>query len=377
MTAHEAPIPLIDIAAQNAPLFEELRAAFERVARSGHYILGEEVTAFEREVAQFVGSRHTVGVSNGSDALVVAFLALGIGPGDEIVTTPFSFFATAGSIARVGARPVFADIDPASFNLDPARAEAAIGPRTRALLPVHLFGQCSDLAKLDALCRARGIALVEDAAQALGARRDGRRAGTVGAFGTFSFFPTKNLGTLGDAGLLTTSDDALAERARVLRVQGATQKYHHALLGGNFRIDALQAALLRVKLPHLDAWNRARRENAARYDALFTEAALPPGALTTPKRVGDGHVYHQYVIRSERRDALREHLEARGIGSEVYYPEPLHLQPALAHLGHGPGDFPEAERACREVLALPIFPELGEARQRRVVDAIVGFLRSA
>lgn len=375
--AHEEPIPLLDLAAQNAPLMDAMRAAFERVARSSHFILGEEVDAFEREIAAYVGSRHAIGVASGTDALLVALMALEIGPGDEVVTTPFSFFATPGCIARLGARPVFADIDATTFNVKLAAVEAAIGPRTRAVVPVHLFGQCCDLAPLRDLCRSRGVALVEDAAQALGSSIGGLRAGTVGAFGCFSFFPSKNLGAFGDGGLVATNDDALAERVRLLRVHGAKPKYRHHYLGGNFRLDALQAAILRVKLPHLDDWTRARRDNAARYDAMFAAAKLAPEVLRTPTRVADGHIYNQYVIRTNRRDALREALVARGIGCEVYYPEALHLQPALAYLGLGAGAFPEAERASREVLALPSFPELGQARQRRVVDAVVDFLRGA
>lgn len=373
----DEPIPLLDLTAQNAPLMDAIRAAFERVARSSHFILGEEVDAFEREVGAYVGSRHAIGVASGTDALLVALMALEIGPGDEVVTTPFSFFATPACIARLGARPVFADIDPVTFNVNLAAVEAAVGPRTRAVVPVHLFGQCCDLAPLRELCRARGIALVEDAAQALGASIGGLRAGTVGTFGCFSFFPSKNLGAFGDAGLVTTDDDARAERVRLLRVQGAQPKYVHHVVGGNFRLDALQAAILRVKLPHLDAWTRARRENAARYDAMFAAAGLAPDVLRTPGRVADGHVYNQYVIRTSRRDALRQALLGQGIGCEVYYPQALHLQPALADLGLRAGAFPEAERASHEVLALPSFPELGEARQRRVVDAVVGFLRGA
>ncbi len=374
MTASE-PIPLLDLAEQNGPLMPALREAFERVVRSSHFILGEEVEAFEREIAAYVGSHHAIGVSSGTDALLVALMALDVGAGDEVVTTPFSFFATAGCIARLGARPVFVDIDPATFNMDVAKVEAAIGPRTRAVVPVHLFGQACDLACLREVCRASGVALVEDAAQALGASAGDLRVGTVGEFGCFSFFPSKNLGAFGDGGLVTTDDAALAGRVASLRVHGAQSKYRHHALGGNFRLDALQAAILRVKLPHLDAWTHARRENAARYDALFASADLAPALLRTPPRIVAGHVYNQYVIRTARRDALRDHLRGEGIGCEVYYPEPLHLQPALAALGLGPGAFPEAERAAREVLALPCFPELGEARQGRIVDSVVTFLR--
>ncbi|MEM1414056.1 MAG: DegT/DnrJ/EryC1/StrS family aminotransferase [Myxococcota bacterium] len=359
------PVPLMDLGAQHAPLMDALREASERVLASGRFILGPEVTAFEEEVAAYLGVPHAIGVSNGSDALLVALMALGIGPGDEVVTTPFSFFATAGCIVRLGARPVFVDIDPATFNLDVEQVAGAITERTKAVIPVHLFGQTVDLR---ALREVTNLPLVEDAAQALGAACRVGAAGTVGAFGCFSFFPTKNLGGFGDGGMLVTRDDALAEKARMLRAHGSKPKYTHHLVGGNFRLDALQAALLRVKLPHLDAWTAGRQANAAAYDA-----GLARSPLVTPARVHDGHAYHQYVVRAPKRDALRAHLSDAGIGTGIYYPSPLHLQPCFAELGYGAGDFPEAERACREVLALPIFPELGDARRMRVIEAIRAF----
>ena len=370
------PIPLLDIHAQNAPLFEALRAAFDRVLDKGAFILGPEVSAFERAVAEYLGVPHAIGVSSGTDALLVALMALGVGPGDEVVTTPFSFFATAGSIARLGATPVFVDIDPETFNLDPDGVEAAINERTKAVMPVHLFGQPCDMAALRAITEPRGVPIVEDAAQALGARTEQGVVGALGAFGCFSFFPSKNLGGFGDGGLVTTLDAALAERARVIRVHGSKPKYFHAVIGGNFRLDALQAALLAVKLPHLDAWAAGRRDNARRYDALFAEAGLPPERLRTPVRRSEGHVYNQYVLRTDRRDALAAHLGDAGIGHAIYYPLCLHRQGCFANLGYADGSLPVAERASEEVLAIPVYPELDEARQRRVVDTIVSFLRA-
>ncbi|MFW6051104.1 MAG: DegT/DnrJ/EryC1/StrS family aminotransferase [Myxococcota bacterium] len=369
----EEPVPLLDLAAHHAPLAGELRAAVERVLASNRFILGPEVEAFEREVADHLGVPHAVGVSSGTDALLVALMALEIGPGDEVVTTPFSFFATAGCIARVGARPVFVDIDPVTFNLDPEQVASAVGDRTRAILPVHLFGQPYDVEGLRAAAAGRDLPVIEDAAQAIGAATSLGPVGGLGTFGCFSFFPSKNLGCFGDGGLVTTRDPELAERIRILRAHGSRPKYHHARIGGNFRLDAVQAAVLRVLLPHLPAWTAARRANAERYDALFAADPSLGERVRTPRRVEPGHVYNQYVVRVPRRDALRAHLTERGIGSEVYYPVPLHLQKCFEGLGHREGDLPEAERASREVLALPVYPELGEARQRRVVAAIREF----
>jgi dTDP-4-amino-4,6-dideoxygalactose transaminase len=375
LTAAEA-IPLADLSAQHAPLRAELVAAFERVLDSEQFILGPEVSAFESEVARYLQVEHALGVSSGTDALLLALMALGIGPGDEVIVPAFSFFATAGCVARLGARPVFADIEPGTFNLDLARVAERIGPNTKAIMPVHLYGQVCDLQALRALCAARGLYLVEDAAQALGAGSADLRAGSVGEFGCFSFFPTKNLGALGDAGLLVARDATWAKRARLLRAHGAEPKYHHALLGGNFRLDALQAAFLRVKLPHLNAWTAARQRNAEHYDRLFREAALPADLLTTPVRRYAGHIFHQYVLRSSRRDALLAHLRAHGIACEVYYPVPLHLQPCFAYLGQSAGSCPEAERAAREALALPIHPELAPGQIERVASTTSTFLRA-
>lgn len=370
-----APVPLLDLEAQNAPLRDALREAFERVLQSNRFIMGPEVEALERELAEDLGVAHAVGVSSGTDALLVSLMALGVGPGDEVVTTPFSFFATAGCIARLGARPVFVDIEPDSFNLDLRRVPAALSERAKALLPVHLFGQPCDLAALRASSEQHGIPVVEDAAQAIGAMNDDGTVAAVGALGCISFFPSKNLGGFGDGGLVTTQDAALAKRVRVLRTHGADPKYFHPHIGGNFRLDALQAAMLRVKRPHLKRWAEGRRAHAALYDRLFAEADLPRSRLAPPPRVQPGHVYNQYVIRTDRRDALRAHLKEQGIGTEIYYPRPLHLQPCFAYLGHQEGAFPHAERASREVLALPVFAELREEDVRRVAGHIVDFLR--
>lgn len=364
----EGPVPLLDLEAQNAPLRAAIDVALANVVRTNQFIMGPDVAAFEREVATMLGVEHAIGVSSGTDALLVALMALDVGPGDEVITTPFSFFATAGVIHRVGAKPVFVDVEPATFNLDPSHVASKITPRTKAILPVHLFGQPCDVAALKRA--APGIPIIEDAAQTILAHTSEGPVGALGALGCFSFFPSKNLGGFGDGGLVTTQDGALAEKVRRLRVHGSHPKYFHALVGGNFRLDTIQAAVLRVKLPHLPAWTAARRENAARYDRLFAEAALP---VIAPPRVAEGHVYNQYTIRCERRDELAKHLGAQKIGNAIYYPLPLHLQGCFAHLGHREGDFPVAEQASREVLSLPIYPELGEARQRRVVSAIADF----
>jgi dTDP-4-amino-4,6-dideoxygalactose transaminase len=366
-------VPLLDLGAHHAPLRTELLAALARVVDSGHFILGPEVAALEAEVAALSGARHGVGVSSGTDALLAALMALEVGPGDEVVTTPFSFFATAGAIARLGARPIFCDIDPATFNLDPAQVAGRVGPKTRAIIPVHLFGRMADL---DAIAAAApGVPILEDAAQAIGARRGPARAGGAGLLGCLSFFPSKNLGALGDAGLVLTSDDALAVRLRSLRAHGSApgRKYHHERVGGNFRLDALQAAALRVKLPHLARWSAARRAHALRYRELLagTPVALPPA-----DRADEQVVWNQFVIRAPRRDALREHLRGRGVMTEVYYPVPLHLQPCFAALGHGPGSFPAAEQAAAEAVALPVFPELTAAQQEYVAAAVRDFYRT-
>jgi dTDP-4-amino-4,6-dideoxygalactose transaminase len=364
-------VPMLDLTPHNGPLLPEIRAAFDRVMSKNAFVLGEEVAAFEREIAALLGVEHAIGCSSGTDAQLLQMMALGIGAGDEVVTTPFTFFATAGCIARLGATPVFVDIDPATYNLDPAKLAAALGPRTKAIIPVHLYGQPCDLGAI--LEVARGVPVLEDAAQSVLASSALGMTGGVGLAGWLSFYPTKNLSAFGDAGLATTNDAALAERMRMLRNHGSKVRYHHEAIGGNFRLDGLQAAVLRVKLPHLPRWTELRRAHAARYDRLFAEARLDPRRFSTPERREAGHVYHQYVVRSDARDALRAHLTVEGIGSEVYYPVPLHLQPCFADLGQVAGSLPVAERAAREVLALPIYPELTSSQIERVVEAVVRF----
>jgi dTDP-4-amino-4,6-dideoxygalactose transaminase len=365
---------MLDVAAQNGPLIDRLTEKAADVIRSGRYILGPEVAAFEREVADYIGVEHAIGVSSGTDALMVALMALGIGPGDEVITTPFTFFATAGCIARVGATPVFVDIRPDTFNIDVGQVAAAITERTRAILPVHLFGQACDVERLLAIATKHDVPVVEDAAQAIGTKGPLGPVGTLGAYGCFSFFPSKNLGGFGDAGLVTTGDSQLADKARVMRAHGSSPKYYHSVVGGNFRIDTLQAALLRVKLPELAAWTAQRRENAARYDEAFSASGLHQNLLRTPLRRFEGHVYNQYVIRTSRRDELRTHLQAEKIATAIYYPVPLHRQECFAHLGYREGSLPVSEEASREVLALPVFASLGHARQKRIIDAVIAFL---
>jgi dTDP-4-amino-4,6-dideoxygalactose transaminase len=372
---------LLDLRVHHEPIHAEIMAALDRVVRSQVFILGPEVEALERELAEFCGSEFAVGVSSGTDALLLALMALGISPGDEVVTTAYSFFATAGVVTRLGARPVFVDIDPLTYNIDPSRIEPAISPRTRAIVPVHLYGQCADMGPLLKIAEKYRVAVVEDAAQAIGAEyTDGRRAGVMGDAGCFSFYPSKNLGAVGDAGMVTTNDGALAERLRILRVHGAQSKYHHRVVGGNFRLDAIQAAALRVKLHYLDKWTAARQAHAETYGRLFSEQDLLADSsvvlpVTPYRSLGRRwhHIYHQYVIRARRRDDLRAFLAERGVGTEVYYPVPFHLQECFRNLGYRAGEFPEAERAARETLALPIYPELTESQQAYVVEQIREF----
>ncbi len=370
-------VPLLDLQPQYQSLRQEILDAVTRVCDSQRYIMGPEIRALESELAAQIGVRETIAVSSGTDALLVALMALGVAAGDEVVTSPYSFFATAGSIARLGARPVFIDIDPTTFNLDAAAVKQALSPRTKAVVPVHLFGLSADLDPLlDAASRA-GVAVVEDAAQAIGATYRARAVGTCGTMGCFSFFPSKNLGAFGDAGLVVTDDPATAERVRVLREHGMSPKYHHAAVGGNFRMDALQAAILRVKARHLPAWIEARRVNASRYVRLFRDAGLEGRVILPQEPQGYRHVFNQFVIRTPARDALKRHLDAHGIGNEIYYPVPLHLQPCFASLGYQAGAFPEAERASRESLAIPIYGELTVEQQQAVVGAIREFTLTA
>lgn len=379
-------VPLLDLKAQHASLAEAVERALREVCAAQSFILGPVVERFERRVAEELGVPHAIGVSSGTDALLVSMLSERIGAGDEVITTPFSFFATAGAILRAGARPVFVDIEPSTYNLNPEGVPQAVSPRTRAVLPVHLFGCAADLGPLSDLAREKKLAIIEDAAQAFGtgvpaASGDGRSsafAGTLGTYGCFSFFPSKNLGGAGDGGLVVCADADRALRVRRLRVHGAPRPHLHEALGGNFRLDALQAAVLEVKLPFVTEWVQARRRKADRYRQLFWQAGLAvegarfPSAeapIVLPAAV-EGHSYNQFVVRAFDREGLRQELQTRSIGHAVYYPRPLHLQPCLAFLGYGPGAFPHAERAAAEVLALPIYPELAEAQQQEVVSVI-------
>jgi dTDP-4-amino-4,6-dideoxygalactose transaminase len=371
------PIPLLDLQAQYAPLREEILAAMTRVADSQRFIMGPEIDRLEGRMSAMLEVKHAIAVSSGTDALLLALMAVDIRPGDEVITPTFSFFATAGAVARLGARPVLVDIDPATYNVDPAAVAAAITPRTRAIVPVHLFGLSADLDPIVAVAARAGVPLIEDAAQAIGGTYKGRPVGALGDLGCFSFFPSKNLGAFGDAGLVTTNRDDLARRARLLRNHGMDPKYCHGLVGGNFRMDALQAAVLSVKAPHLARWTDGRRANAARYRSLFGQVG--PGrldaAIALPVEPGDRrHIFNQFVIRAAGRDRLKAYLDERGIGNEIYYPVPFHLQPCFAGLGYRRGQFPHAERAADEVLAIPIYPELTKAQQEHVVEAIDGFL---
>jgi dTDP-4-amino-4,6-dideoxygalactose transaminase len=405
-----AAVPLLDLQRQYEQIRAEVLAAVGRVCASQQYILGSEVESFEHDLADFCGAKEAVGCASGTDALWLALVTAGVQPGDQVLTTPFSFFASASAIARAGARPVFADINAATFNLDPTQVEAHLrrsGDRKlRALLPVHLYGQCADMDRLQPLTDEFHLALIEDAAQAIGASWRDCRAGSMGVAAAFSFYPTKNLSAYGEAGLVTTNDPELAAHMRRLRNHGCSRRYVHAELGWNSRLDAMQAAILRVKLKYLEGWNQARRQRAARYDQLFAEAGLtfgrrsqshakpgsepasashstinnrqkttsPSSPVHLPQTSSNAHhIFHQYVIRAHRRDELREFLSARQIGSEIYYPIPLHLQPCFAYLGYREGDFPEAERAAKEVLALPMFPELTDDEQRWVVASIAEF----
>ena len=367
-------VPLLDLQAQYSTIRPEIREAIERVVESQHFILGPEVEALEQEIAGFCGVRFAIGVSSGTDALLAALMAVGTGPGNEVITTTYSFFATAGVIARLGARPVFVDIDPKTFNLDSSEVARNISSRTKAIIPVHLFGRCADVDSITDLAKVKGVHVVEDAAQAIGASDDqGKSAGTIADIGCFSFFPSKNLGAFGDAGMVVTNDDRLAEMVKVLRVHGGKPKYYHRIVGGNFRLDALQAAILRVKLKYLTNWTEARRNNAKRYRLLFEEFGLLKCA-TLPED-SPGHIYNQFVVRFPDRDRLQSFLRQKAVETEVYYPVPLHLQECFQHLGYQAGDFPQAEAAARESLALPIYSEMTEEQQRYVVEKIWEFYR--
>ena len=383
-------VPLLDLKAQFAPLRDAVLGEIARVCDAQQFVLGPDVERFERDVAGYLGVRHGIGMSSGTDAILAALMALGVGPGDDVVTPTYSFFATAGCVWRLGARPVLADIDPVTFNVTADEVERVLTPRTRAMLPVHLYGQMAEMAPLQAMGARHGFTVIEDACQAIGAAEGGVRAGGAGEMACFSFFPSKNLGGFGDGGLVTTNDAGHAARLRLLRGHGAHTKYHHEIVGGNFRLDALQAVVLGVKLPHLDAWTEGRRRNAARYRTLFADAAhaagvtlgvgtqapTPPGIIVLPAERPDvRHIYNQFVIRTGRRDELKAHLAAHEIGSEVYYPVPFHLQACFASLGHRAGEFPVAEACAADSLAIPIFAELTDGQLQFVVETIIDFAR--
>jgi dTDP-4-amino-4,6-dideoxygalactose transaminase len=372
-------IPLLDLKAQYRALKPELDAAIAEVMESQHFILGPKVQECETAIARYSGCSFAVGVSSGTDALLICLMAEQIGPGDEVITSPYTFFATVGSIARTGATPVFVDIDPVTYNIDAAQIEAKITPRTRAIIPVHLYGQMADMDAVLEIARRHNLVVIEDAAQAIGAEHKGKRAGSLGDYGCLSFFPSKNLGAAGDGGMVVTNDAARAERLRLLRAHGSQPKYYHKFIGGNFRLDALQGAVVSVKLKHLDGWTTARQRNARRYDVFFAKSGLrvarsgehePAAQIYLPALDTDRHIFNQYVIRVSNRDRLRTGLEAKGVGTEIYYPVPMHLQECFAYLGHAKGAFPESEGAAAETLALPIYPELTDEQAGYVVECV-------
>jgi len=387
------PVPLLDLKAQYAGIREEIREAIDRVADSQHFILGPEVEGLEREVAAYSQCDFGIGVSSGTDALLVALMAINLQPNDEVITTPYTFFATAGAISRLNAKTVFVDIDPLTYNIDPARIEGAITERTRAVIPVHLYGQMADTEAIMDVARRHQLHVIEDAAQAIGSEYGGRRAGSIGDIACFSFFPSKNLGGFGDGGMVTTNNAELAKQVKLLRNHGYAPKYYNKVVGGNFRLDAIQAAVLRIKLQYLDSWTEKRQQNAATYRRLFMEAelAIPPelaavklgstandfekmsGVVLPFEKPNVRHIYNQFVVRCAQRDQLLAHLKERQIGTEIYYPVPMHLQECFAELGYKQGDFQISERAAHETLALPIYPELTEDMMARVVDAISDF----
>ncbi len=369
-TSTQTPIPLLDLKAQYDSICDEVRPVIDAVCQSQRFIGGPEVVKCEEEVAAYCGCAHGVGVSSGTDALLCGMMALGIGRGDEVIVPSFTFFATAGCVWRLGARPVFVDVHPETGNITAELIEPAITERTKLIIPVHLFGQCAEMDPILELAGSRSIAVLEDAAQSIGATHQGRQAGSMGRMGALSFFPSKNLGAFGDGGMIVTNDESLAAKCRMLRDHGASPKYYHRCVGGNFRLDALQAAVIRVKLRHLDDWSAKRAANAALYDRLFAGSDVRTPRITE----GNTSIYNQYVIRVPRRDELRAHLTASSIGAEVYYPVPLHLQECFAELGGKVGDLPTCERAAAEVLALPIYPELTDADQRRIAETILSFL---
>ena len=371
--ARKPLFPFLDLKAEYVTMKEQSLAAVQRVLESQQFIMGPEVEKLETEFAKFIGCTFAIGCASGSDALLLSLTAAGVDSGDEVITTPFTFVATAGSIARLKARPVFVDIDPETYNFDCQQLEAAFTRNTKAIIPVHLFGLPAEMHSVMEIARAHSVAVIEDAAQSIGSRYHGKYLGNIGTCGCFSFFPSKNLGGAGDGGMITTNDPEFADQLAVLRNHGSRERYHYELLGMNSRLDALQAAILRVKFSQLDRWTEARRQNAARYRHLFREAGLDKQIGLPVEPQGLIHVYHQFVIRTARRDELRDHLRNSGIPTEIYYPLPLHLQPSFAYLSYGAGSFPRAEAASREVLALPIFPTMTDPQQKAVVDAIAEF----
>jgi dTDP-4-amino-4,6-dideoxygalactose transaminase len=368
-------VPLLDLKAQYRTIKAEVLSVIEAVCDEQGFVLGPRLAEFERATARYIGSRHAVGCASGSDALLLALMAFGVKAGDEVITVPFTFFATAGAVSRLGAKPVFVDVESDSFNIDPRQIERAITPRTRAVIPVHLFGQCADMAAINTIAKPRGLHVIEDACQAIGAAQDGRRAGVLADVGCFSFFPTKNLGGFGDGGLMTAEDDAIADALAMLRVHGSRVRYLHEAVGINSRLDALQAAVLHVKLKYLDQWTEGRRRNAERYRRLFADAQLLDRVLLPVTKAGNFHVYNQYTVRVRQRDELRNFLKEKGIGTEVYYPLPMHLQNCYQDLGYQKGSFPVSERAAEEVLSLPIYAELTDDQQAYVVQMIADFYR--
>ena len=389
-TTAKISVPLLDLKAQYAAIREEVRSAIDEVCDSQWFVMGPNVSELESQIADYSNCAHGIGVSSGTDALLVALMALDIGAGDAVITTPYTFFATGGTIARTGARPVFCEIDPETYNMAPAALDALVaeqcetrsgqlihkasGATVKAVMPVHLYGQTADIDPILKTAKAHGLAVIEDAAQSIGSEfLDGGRAGSRGDIGCFSFFPSKNLGAFGDGGMCTANDDELAERLRILRLHGGKPKYYHALVGGNFRLDALQAAVLLVKLKSLDAWTEGRQSNARFYDEAFAASGLGDHLATPKTLTGKRHIYNQYVVRVRNRDALRQHLTDAAIGTEIYYPVPLHLQTCFSDLGYQEGDFPHSERAANETLALPVYPELSREQQEYVVSSIAGF----
>jgi len=367
-------IPLLDLKAQYATIKDEVSAAIQEVLETQHFILGPKVEQCEKAIAAYSQCGFGVGVSSGSDALLACLMAENIGPGDEVITTPYTFFATVGAISRLGATPVFVDIDPATYNIDVNQIASKVTTKTRVIIPVHLFGQMADMDPIMAIAEKHGLVVIEDAAQAIGAEYKGRRAGSIGHYGCFSFFPSKNLGAIGDGGMIVTNDAQRAEKLKVLRGHGAKPKYYHRVVGGNFRLDAIHAAVVAAKLPHLDSWTEGRQRNAKRYDRLFREVGLPVGlpAVTTNR-----HIFNQFVIRSTSRDQLQAFLKSKGVGSEVYYPVPMHIQDCFAYLGVKAGAFPESEKAAKESLAIPVYPELNDEQAEYVVEKIAEFAGAA